>query len=289
MAGKKGGLGRGFESLFADNSTEELSAQAVSVLPIGDIEPNREQPRKFFDSDALRELTDSIREHGVLQPLLVRPLSDGGYQIVAGERRYRAAKDAGLTELPVVIRALSDEETALIALIENLQREDLSPFEAAEGMRSLMEDYGLTQGAVAARLGKSRPAVANTLRLLAAPEAIREMVEDRELTAGHARALLALEDEDLMVACADEVRKKQLNVRETERLVKKYGGQASSAAGRRVQKRGHADVFFTEAELSISRTLGRAVEIREGKKGGRLIIEYFDKEDLSRIAKKFED
>ncbi len=285
MAAKKGGLGRGFEALFADNSTEELSDGNGSTLPIGDIEPNKAQPRKLFNDSAIDDLTESIREHGVLQPILVRPMSDGSYQIVAGERRYRAARNAGLTEIPVIIKALSDEETALIALIENLQREDLSPFEEADGVRLLMQEYGLTQEQAAARLGKSRSAIANTLRLSAVPEAVREMVEDKELTAGHARALLAISNEELMVACADEVRKKGLSVRETEKLVKKYMQEPKMPTARKK----HSDPFYSEAELSIGKVLGRAVEVKEGKKGGKLIIEYFDREDLEKLAKIFDN
>lgn len=285
MAPRKGGLGKGFDALFVDNSTENLSSQSISVLPIGDVEPNRDQPRKYFDDDAIADLTESVREHGILQPLLVRPMSDGSYQIVAGERRYRAARNAGLSEVPVVIKVLSDEETALLALIENLQREDLSPFEEAEGMKQLMENYGMTQESVAQRLGKSRPAVANTLRLLAVPLPIREMIEDKELTAGHARAILAIGNDERMVVCADEVRKRQLSVRETEKLVKKYMAEPKPPTAR---KR-HSDVFFTEAEISLGKALGRAVEIKEGKKGGKLVIEYFDKEDLQKISKLFEN
>lgn len=287
MAIKKGGLGRGFESLFADNSTEDLSPQSVSILPIGEIEPNREQPRKNFDSESLAELSQSIRENGVLQPILVRPLADGGYKIVAGERRYRAAMDAGLFEIPVVVRALSDEEAALIAMIENLQREDLNPFEEAEGMKDLIERFGFTQQDLADRLGKSRPAVANSLRLLAVPEKIRQMVENQELTAGHARALLSLEDEEKMLRYAEEVVHRDLSVRETEALVKK--GLKEKKNPREKTKKPHSDNYFTEVELSMTKTMGRAVEIKEGKKGGKLIIEYFDKEDLGKIARKLED
>lgn len=283
MAGKKGGLGRGFEALFADNATEDTSSGVT--LPVGELSPNREQPRKSFQDESLAELAASIQEHGVLQPLLVRPMSDGGYQIVAGERRYRAARMAGLTEVPVIIRSLSDEQTALLALIENLQREDLSAFEEAEGIRRLIEEYGLTQEEAALRLGKSRPAVANALRLLQLPDAVREMVEDKELTAGHARALLAIRDADRMTACADEVRKRGLSVRGTEHLVKKYCAEPKNKQPR---KR-HSDPFYTEAELSIGRTLGRNVQIKEGKKGGRLIIEYFDKEDLKKLSTWFEE
>lgn len=285
MAIKKGGLGKGFEALFADNSAEELTSESISVLPINDIEPNKLQPRKFFDDDALTDLTQSIREYGVLQPLLVRPLSDGGYQIIAGERRFRAARNAGLNEVPVIIRALSDEETALIALIENLQREDLSPFEEADGMKRLIDDYGMTQEQVAERLGKSRPAVTNALRLLNLPEIIREMVEDKELSSGHARAILAIDSEEMMIACADEVRKRGLSVRDTEKLVKKYMSEPKAPTKRKK----HSDIFYTEAELSLGNVLGRNVEIKEGKNGGKLIIDFFDREDLEKLSKMFEE
>ena len=187
MAAKKGGLGRGFEALFEDNSAEDLSPESVSSLPIGELEPNRDQPRKFFDDEALNDLTESIREHGVLQPILVRPASDGSYRIVAGERRYRAAVNAGLKSVPVIVKVLSDRDAALIALIENLQREDLTPFEEAEGIKKLMEEYGLTQEQTGDRLGRSRSAVTNALRLLELPAEIREMVEKDVLSASHAR------------------------------------------------------------------------------------------------------
>ena len=196
MAAKKGGLGKGLDALFADNAIEE-DTPAVK-LKISEIEPNREQPRKEFDDAALAELADSIAQHGVLQPLLVRPLIGGGYQLVAGERRWRASRMAGLTEVPVVVRQMSDQEMMELALIENLQREDLSPMEEAEGYRTLMEGYSLTQEEVAQIVGKSRPAVANSLRLLALPNEIGEMVRSGELSAGHARALLAFPQEQML-------------------------------------------------------------------------------------------
>lgn len=285
MANKKGGLGRGFEALFEDNSAEDLSPQSVSTLPVSDLAPNREQPRKLFDDEALNDLTESIREHGVLQPILVRPVSDGSYQIVAGERRYRAAVNAGLRSVPVIIKVLSDKDAALIALIENLQREDLTPFEEAEGIQKLIAEHGLSQEQAGARLGMSRPAVSNALRLLDLPEEIREMVEKDEISASHARTLLGLDDPQDMISCAYLIAQRGLSVRATEALVDKMkkGDQPKK------EKPRHKDAFFTEAEISLSDALGRAVEIKEGKKGGKLVIEYFDKEDLQKLTKLFEE
>ncbi|MBR1811336.1 MAG: ParB/RepB/Spo0J family partition protein [Clostridia bacterium] len=285
MALKKGGLGRGFEALFEDNSAEDLSPEQVSTLPIAEIEPNREQPRRKFDDEAINDLTESIKEHGILQPILVRPVSDGSYKIVAGERRYRAAKNAGFTSIPVIIKVLSEQEAALIALIENLQREDLTPLEEAEGIRKLMEDFSLSQEQAATRLGKSRPAVANALRLLSLPDEIRRMVEGGAISAGHARAILSLGDAAAMLDCAKIVAEKGLSVRETEALVKKLSAERKPKT-KQVRAR---DTFFVEAELSLGANLGRAVEIKEGKKGGKLIIEYFDREDLEKIAKMLEN
>ena len=195
MAAKKGGLGRGLDALFADNSIEEIASTSAVKLKIMDIEPNRDQPRKIFDEDALAELADSIAKHGVIQPLLVRPMPDGSYQLVAGERRWRASRMAGLTEVPVVIKELSDDEAMALALIENLQREDLNAIEEAQGIKALMDTLSLTQDEAAERVGKSRPAVANALRLLKLPDSVIALVSDGKLSPGHARALLGFKDE----------------------------------------------------------------------------------------------
>lgn len=181
MAAKKGGLGRGLDALFADNSIEEIASTSAVKLKIMDIEPNRDQPRKIFDEDALAELADSIAKHGVIQPLLVRPMPDGSYQLVAGERRWRASRMAGLTEVPVVIKELSDDEAMALALIENLQREDLNAIEEAQGIKALMDTLSLTQDEAAERVGKSRPAVANALRLLKLPDSVIALVSDGKL------------------------------------------------------------------------------------------------------------
>lgn len=284
MAIKKGGLGRGLDALFADNSIEEISSSNTVKLKINEIEPNRDQPRKTFDEKALSELADSIAQHGVIQPLLVRPIQDG-YQLVAGERRWRAARLAGLTEVPVVVKELSDSETMEIALIENLQREDLNPIEEAEGLQLLIDTYGLTQDECAKRVGKSRPAITNSLRLLNLPGALSQLVRDGKLSSGHARALLPLGDEEKMLEAAKEITQKDLSVREVERMVKLLG--KSGSAEKRVKKR---DVYFDEVELALGEAMGRKVRVFNGKGGkGTLEIEFFGKEDLAKIAKALEE
>ncbi|MBQ9414575.1 MAG: ParB/RepB/Spo0J family partition protein [Clostridia bacterium] len=278
MALKKGGLGRGLDALLSENSTED-GAKTVT-LRLLDIAPNPDQPRRSFDDEALSELASSIEKHGVLQPLLVRPMPDGHYQIVAGERRFRAAKLAGLTDVPVVIRDLSDRETAELALIENLQREDLNPLEEAMGYRTLMEQYGLTQEETASAVGKSRPAVANALRLLSLPQSVADMVASGTLSAGHARALLPLGNEKQQLSLAKEITAKDLSVRETERLVKTLLTPVQPTVTRRFKAR-----FQDEVALSLSEQMGRKVQVAPGKKGGKLVIEYFDEDDLRSLAK----
>ena len=286
MAAKnKGGLGKGLDALFMDNSIEEEAKSAVK-LKINDIEPNRAQPRKSFDEEALEELANSISTHGVIQPLLVRPLADGGYQLIAGERRWRASRMAGLTEVPVVIREMSDSEAMELALVENLQREDLNPIEEAQGLALLMETYGLTQEQAAKRVGKSRPAVANSMRLLSLPQEVLAMVERGELSAGHARTILALENAGQITALANEIIKKNLSVRETERAVKALlKGDAKKE--KRAKKR---DTYYDEVELAVSQSLGRKAKVSlSGGNKGTLEIEFFGKEDLSKLLKLFEN
>jgi len=219
MAIKKSGLGKGLDLIFAENDTEDPNS--VVVLKISEIEPNRDQPRKEFDEEAMAELADSIAQHGILQPLLVRPIFGGGYQIVAGERRWRAARMAGVSEAPVVVRELTDGQVMELALIENLQREDLTPLEEALGYQTLIETYGMTQDEVSKTVGKSRPSVTNALRLLHLPEEVRELLEEKKISAGHARALLSLPDEGLMMELAHLAADQEISVRELERLVKK--------------------------------------------------------------------
>lgn len=285
MAAKKGGIGKGLDALFEDNSMEMLSGSSAVILKINEIEPNREQPRKTFDETALSELADSIAKHGVIQPLLVRPLSDGSYQLIAGERRWRASRMAGLSEVPAVIREMSDAEAMELALIENLQREDLNPIEEAQGLQLLIETYGLTQEEAAEKVGKSRPAIANILRLLNLPDELLTLVKDGTLSSGHARALLPLTDEKLMSEAAKTVTEKGLSVRETERLVRAMLHNAEKPEKREKRR----DVYFDEAELAISETLGRKVKIFNGKgERGTIEIEFFGKEDLSGLAALFD-
>ena len=281
---KKNGLGKGLDALFLDNAIDE-SAGSVSRLPINDIEPNRDQPRKIFDEEALGELAKSIADHGVIQPLLVRPMTDGSYQLIAGERRWRASRMVGLTEVPVVIREMSDSEAMELALVENLQREDLNPIEEARGFQLLMETYALTQEQAASRVGKSRPAVANAMRLLLLPDDVLQMVETGVLSAGNARALLGLPQSDDMVALAKQIVEKGLSVRETERLVK-TATQDKPKREKRVKKR---DVFYDEAELAFSDALGRKAKVFLSSGGkGTVEIEFFGKEDLGKLLQLFD-
>ena len=281
MAAKKGGLGRGLDALFADNSIEEIASTSAVKLKIMDIEPNRDQPRKIFDEDALAELADSIAKHGVIQPLLVRPMPDGSYQLVAGERRWRASRMAGLTEVPVVIKELSDDEAMALALIENLQREDLNAIEEAQGIKALMDTLSLTQDEAAERVGKSRPAVANALRLLKLPDSVIALVSDGELSPGHARALLGFKDEQDIIETADLIIEKGLTVRDVEKIVKKRNKEpkAEKPAARRAS-------YYDEVELALTDFLGRKVKVgtKPGKESGVLEIDFFDKDDLTRLA-----
>lgn len=281
MAQKKGGLGKGLDLLFAENALED-AGKAVT-LPIDEITPNKEQPRKQFDDEALSELSASIAQHGVLQPLLVRPMAGGGYQIVAGERRYRASRMAGLTEIPVVVRELDDRETAELALIENLQREDLNPMEEALGYQTLMQTYGLTQEETAKIVNKSRPAVANALRLLNLPAQITDLVAAGALSAGHARAILSFDTADKQVEMAEAVIAKDISVREIERLAK------AAKKGEKPQKPVTAfarDSFYEEVELALSEQLGRKVKVAGNDKSGTLILEFYGKDDLQALANK---
>lgn len=283
MAKKLGGLGRGLDSLFADNSVDEINP-SVNKLRIMEIEPNHDQPRKYFDEKALSELAESIEQHGVLQPLVVRPTANGSYQLVAGERRWRAARIAGLTEVPVIIKELSDEEVIEIAMIENLQREDLNPLEEALGYRYMMDELGITQEQAAEKVGKSRPAVANALRLLKLPNEIREMIKNNLISPGHARALLGFDSEDMMIQTAKQIIKEDLSVRDVENMVKKSKKLPKTA---KQQKR---DKFFSEVELALIENLGRKVKIKESKRdAGLLEIEFFDKDDLESLAMKLEN
>ncbi len=279
MASKQSGLGKGLKSLMLENSVDDMTA--TNMLSINEIQRNEDQPRKTFDEGALQELSDSITQHGVLQPLLVRPLPQGGYQLVAGERRWRASRMAGLKEVPVVIRELSDVETMEIAIIENLQREDLNPIEEAEGLQALIDRCGFTQEEVAVSVGKSRPAIANALRLLKLPQEIRDMTRDGQISAGHARALLAFDNEPMIYEAAQNIIRNNLTVRDVERLAK----MAEKTARTRTSSK-RRDSFYDEVELSLTEVLGRKVKVYNGRGKGTLEIEFYSAEDLKEIANK---
>lgn len=279
MAKKMSGLGKGLGALMFENSTQEMLTE--NELPINEIIPNRDQPRKTFDEAALEELAESIKQHGVLQPLLVRPIPSGGYQLVAGERRWRACRMAGLNKVPVVIKELTDTETMEIAIIENLQREDLNPIEEAEGLQALIDKCGYTQEEVAASVGKSRPAIANSLRLLRLPQEVRDMTKNGEISAGHARALLAFDNDAMMLEAAKNIVSKKMTVRDVERLAKIK--ETNAPRRRRTRRR---DSFYDEVELSLSETLGRKVKVYTGRGRGTLEIEFYSQEDLKTLANK---
>ena len=285
MAKKIGGLGKGLSAIFVENDTEDKNE--IVTLKISQVEPNRKQPRKNFDDDALAELAESIRQHGVLQPILVRPQIFGNYQIVAGERRYRASRLAGLTEIPAIIRELSDSETMQIALIENLQRSDLSPLEEAQGYRTLIDDFGFSQEDVARTVGKSRPAVANTLRLLSLPDEVKPLLEEKKLSPGHARALLAIEDEEQLTAAAKKAVDENLSVRATEALVKKLSSDKPSQKAERKKQ----PTIYKEVELTLAQELGTKVTVVpfSNKPGGTLCVEFYDPSELFKLTAKLSD
>lgn len=279
MANKQSGLGKGLKALMLENSSQDINQ--TNTIPINEISPNKDQPRKTFNHEALQELADSITQHGILQPLLVRPLLSGGYQLVAGERRWRAARMAGLKEVPVVIRELNDVETMEIAIIENLQREDLNPIEEAEGLQALIDRCGFTQEDVAVSVGKSRPAIANSLRLLKLPPEVREMTKNGEISAGHARALLGFDNEAMIYEAAQNIIRNKLTVRDVERLVK-----MSEKGTARSKTKKRRDSFYDEVELSLTEALGRKVKVYNGRGKGTLEIEFYSPEDLKEIANK---
>ena len=280
MAAKKGGLGKGLSAIFLENENESSGS---TVLPVSEIEPNRSQPRHDFDEESLRELADSIAAHGVLQPLLVRPLAEGGYQLVAGERRWRASRMAGLFEVPVIVREMTDSEMMQIAMIENLQRENLNPVEEAMGYRMLIEEYHLTQEEISKSVGKSRPVIANALRILSLPKEILDMVSEGKISAGHARALLGFSDKAEQMRVARSINAKDLTVRDVEKLVKSF-----DKPDKREMEISHENTFFGEVEIALKEYLKRKVKvIGKGDKAGILQIEFYDEEDLAEIARLF--
>ncbi|MEG2119747.1 MAG: ParB/RepB/Spo0J family partition protein, partial [Pseudoflavonifractor sp.] len=252
------------------------------VVPISQVEPGLKQPRKRFDDDALSDLSDSIREHGLIQPLTVRRLASGYYQIIAGERRWRASKLAGLTEVPVMVIEADDRKVMELGLIENLQREDLNPMEEANGYASLADEYGMTQEEISLRMGKSRSAVANAMRLTSLPDSVRYLLEEGALSAGHGKALLSIPSAEYQKRLAQKAVKEGLSVRQTELLAKKIAAQPERAE--KVQPSEDPDrIYLTELEKFLSSRYGRKVSILKGKKAGKIELEYYDPEDLENL------
>ena len=275
MASQKG-LGRGLGALLGDFGDESVDQSAYRLLPIYKVEPNPDQPRQDFDEEELEALAESIRIHGVIQPLTVREMGSGYFQIIAGERRWRAARLAQLSEVPVVVIEADDKKAMELALIENLQRQDLNPVEEALGYQSLMDDYGLTQEEAANRVGKSRPAVANALRLLNLSVDVLEMVRSGKLTAGHARAVLSLKTEKKQLEAARKIAALGLSVRQAELLCRNMGKEP----GQVEEKAPLAIDYVAECEKSLSKHLGRGVKIVNGKRKGRFELEFYGQEDL---------
>ena len=276
---KEKGMGKGLGALLGNDFSVDFSAPS-STLPLSQIESCRNQPRKSFDQEKLEELAESIRQHGVIQPLTVRRLSSGYYQIIAGERRWRAARLAGLTEIPAVVIEADDKLAMELAMIENLQREDLNPMEEAQGFRALVENYGMTQEQAAASVGKSRSAVANSMRLLALEEPLRVLVEDGKLTAGHGRAILPLPPA-LREEAAATIIKSGLSVRQTEQLVKQLLAKNEDTEKDKPKAAPRVPDYVAEAEHSLSTRLGRACHISRGRKKGKIEIEYYGVDDLN--------
>lgn len=278
MAMKQRGLGRGLGALLTDYS-ENDAAQAVTSLPLQRIEPNPNQPRKRFDEVELQALADSIVQHGLLQPLAVRDMGNGYYQIIAGERRWRACRLAGLSEVPVTVVEADDRTVMELALVENLQREDLNPMEEAEGYRVLLEEYGLTQEQAAKQVGKSRSAVANALRLLTLSDEVRALVENGELTAGHARALLTLPNGRLQKAAAQKILALRLSVRQAEAMCKRMAAEEKP----KEEPEPLAVDYIAECEKHLTRRLGRRVHIVNGKRKGRVELDFYGDDDLQKL------
>lgn len=276
---KKGSLGMGLDALFSDNTSD---IQVKKTLRLSEIEPNRAQPRKDFDEDTIASLAESLKEHGIIQPLVVRPYN-GSYQIVAGERRWRAARMLGLTEVPVIIKELTDLETIQLALVENLQREDLNPVEEALSMKELQDKFDMTQEDIARVVGKSRPAVANSLRMLSLSENIIDMIRNGLVSVGHAKLLLSVEDEEIRDELAKRVADGELTVRALEVIVTSL--KAEKKNKKKTEKK--PDSYFKEMEISLKERLGRKVKVvnKSGSKG-TIVLEFYDKDDLNSIAQK---
>lgn len=275
---KKGGLGKGLGSIF-DNNIEELENADIRTLRISEIEPNAQQPRRIFDEEKLEELANSIREHGVIQPLIVRQKENGNYEIVAGERRWRASRIAGLVEVPAIVRDYTQEQTMMIAMIENLQREDLNPIEEADGCKFLMEQCNMTQEQLAEKLGKSRSAVANCLRLLNLPEKARQYVSDGLLSAGHARAVLAVENTDVAEQLAEKIVKNGMSVRQAEAEARLCNMPPKTKS----EKKDETPDYISALERKITEAVGRKCKLTYTKQKGTLTLEYYGDDDLSQL------
>ncbi|MBQ6365228.1 MAG: ParB/RepB/Spo0J family partition protein [Oscillospiraceae bacterium] len=269
-------LGTGLSALFG---SETLEDENVTTLPLSKIEPRTQQPREVFEEDALQTLAESIARYGVIQPITVRPLSSGFYQIIAGERRWRASRLAGLMEVPVRILQVDDRTTAELALVENLQREDLNPIEEAKGYQTLMEDYGLTQEETAKSVGKSRPAIANALRLLTLSPAVLKLVENGDLSAGHARALVSVQDPAVQLEAANEIMAKALSVRKAEQLAARTVKRNTQTALPEKQSRNNEIDYAKEVSAELSKKLGRRVTLFSGKTGGKIELDYYSDDD----------
>ena len=279
MAKGRGGLGRGLESLFEDASPSFESEARIETIPLREIEPDPDQPRKTFDDETLSELSASIAEHGLLQPLAVRPRAVGGYLIVAGERRWRACRMAGLTEVPAIVKDVTDEQAMELALVENLQREDLDPVEEAVGIRELMTRCGLTQEQAAQKLGKSRSALANTLRLLHLPEPVLALLKSGQLNIGHAKVILSLPTADLQQQAAQLIADHQLNVRQAEALCKKLSKPEQSAAAPVPRS-----TLPVEVEESLKQVLGNEVHVAYHEGKGKLTVHFYSDDQLKAFA-----
>lgn len=275
----KKGLGTGLSALFGDDILAEDDSSELINVPISKVEPRIDQPRSYFNEESLQELSDSIAQYGLIQPIVVRKLENGYYQIIAGERRWRASRMAGLTEVPVRIISADDRRTAELALVENLQREDLNPIEEAKGYKALIEEYGLTQEEAAQSVGRSRPAVTNSMRLLSLSEPVIKLVESGKLSAGHARALIPLTDEALQKSVADKVIMTGISVRKTEQLVSKTIKKLREAESYTPEEDVISVDYIAEAETMLSQKLGRKVKLDVGKRGGKIILEFYGNDD----------
>lgn len=285
------GLGKGLNSLFEENETDfEESQKELIQVPITQVEPNKAQPRKTFEKDALNELASSIAQNGMLQPIIARPLQNGQYQIVSGERRWRAARLAGLREVPVIVKELDDKTTLEIGLIENLQREDLNIVEEAKGYRVLIEEFSLTQEEVAKRVGKSRPVIANAMRILALPEKVLDLVLEGQLSPGHARALLPLQElyePQAFIKLVEQIVQKGLTVRDVENMAKKKPGKKQKAEDKNA-------IYYASLCEDLSKSWGRKFRIKseksaKGKEKGTILIEYYSKDDFENLIEKLKD